>query len=596
MKDNRLEQRIQNSLNAELSGLNTTSWQRNQFYENATGGNKVKRKLTYSLVLVIVMLLIAATALAVVLLSPKEVVEQVAVPMAQQNDRDWRIETDFTPDELAAFIRECNENGIDLDENNAIMEAIRNGKGYNEEETIMAVCRVAFGGNFGEWTIAEQHWFQDVMVAIGWADENYIVLPGPDDLTEEDARSRLIDAIRNEYGTQLALDDRAQFATELSYNSVSETNDTAWILVCHPKYENAEAYYTASLDKRGNVIEVHTVDYGRPSTAEEVLTFTLTEEEAVHIAAEAIRQQTGVDVPLEDETKYRSVVWKLTEGQPAWQVNFISETEEWGRCSAAVNDTTQEVIIQGADVYGVTADNILARYRSKYGGYLDWNTDIWADITETVRNLPATTMEGKVVKATTWIPWREGLLTRDQAEEQAFKQTNVRLGDLNCASLIDAQPNPVWKFRIIPWDDSYQDSIVVEIDAVTGEMTDLDMYKSDHQDLEPYYHMITLHRIWARLELEENGPLYLARMAVLKQFADLSFDMPEEDSLPIFKEDFWQPEINGTTVRFRSHWSNLPDYQVTLDENGIPVEILKLDSSGTEELPEDLLPGGDGNG
>ena len=32
MKDNRLEQRIQHSLNAELSGLNTTSWQRDQFF------------------------------------------------------------------------------------------------------------------------------------------------------------------------------------------------------------------------------------------------------------------------------------------------------------------------------------------------------------------------------------------------------------------------------------------------------------------------------------------------------------------------------------------------------------------------------------
>ena len=68
MKDNRLEQRIQHSLNAELSGLNTTSWQRDQFFENATGGNKVKRKLTYSLVLAIVILLIAVTALAAALL------------------------------------------------------------------------------------------------------------------------------------------------------------------------------------------------------------------------------------------------------------------------------------------------------------------------------------------------------------------------------------------------------------------------------------------------------------------------------------------------------------------------------------------------
>ena len=130
----------------------------------------------------------------------------------------------------------------------------------------------------------------------------------------------------------------------------------------------------------------------------------------------------------------------------------------------------------------------------------------------------------------------------------------------------------------------------MEIDAVTGEMTDLDMYKSDHPDLKPSFHMITLHRIWARLELEENGPLYLAGIAVLKHFADMSFDMPEEDSLPIFHEDFWQPDISDKTVRFRSHWSNLPDYQVTLDEDGIPVEVLKLTSSGTEELPSDKMP------
>ena len=73
MKDNRLEQQIQHSLNAELSGLNTTSWQRNQFFENATGGTKVKRKLTYSLVLAIVLLLIAATALAAGIIFAKRV-------------------------------------------------------------------------------------------------------------------------------------------------------------------------------------------------------------------------------------------------------------------------------------------------------------------------------------------------------------------------------------------------------------------------------------------------------------------------------------------------------------------------------------------
>ena len=116
MKDKMLEQRIQQSLNAELSGLNTTSWQRDQYFENATGGYKVKRKLSYGLVLAIVLLLAAATAVAVALLSPKEVVEQVAVPMAQENDPDWRVNTEFSAEELEKFIRSANEIGIEISE------------------------------------------------------------------------------------------------------------------------------------------------------------------------------------------------------------------------------------------------------------------------------------------------------------------------------------------------------------------------------------------------------------------------------------------------------------------------------------------------
>ena len=139
MKDKKLEQQIQHSLNAELSGLNTTSWQRDQFFENATGGYKVKRKLSYGLVLAIVLLLAAATAAAVALLSPKEVVEQVAVPMAQENDPDWRVNMEFSAEELETFIRKANEIGIEIDDSHPLMDALRNGAGYDEEEASMEV-------------------------------------------------------------------------------------------------------------------------------------------------------------------------------------------------------------------------------------------------------------------------------------------------------------------------------------------------------------------------------------------------------------------------------------------------------------------------
>jgi hypothetical protein len=61
MKDKRLEQQLQDSLNRTLSGVRTTSFQREQFFENATGGRKVKRKLTYSLSLALIIALMLAT-------------------------------------------------------------------------------------------------------------------------------------------------------------------------------------------------------------------------------------------------------------------------------------------------------------------------------------------------------------------------------------------------------------------------------------------------------------------------------------------------------------------------------------------------------
>ena len=104
MKDKRLEQQIQHSLNAELSGLNTTSWQRDQFFANATGGIKVKRKLTYSLVLAIILLLIAATALAAA-----GIIFAKRVPATEIADQALLETYGITAQMQSLFIRETAE-------------------------------------------------------------------------------------------------------------------------------------------------------------------------------------------------------------------------------------------------------------------------------------------------------------------------------------------------------------------------------------------------------------------------------------------------------------------------------------------------------
>lgn len=57
MKNKEYEAQIQHALNTDLSGLSTTSWQRNQFFENATRGHKVKRKLTVAMVFAAVLII-----------------------------------------------------------------------------------------------------------------------------------------------------------------------------------------------------------------------------------------------------------------------------------------------------------------------------------------------------------------------------------------------------------------------------------------------------------------------------------------------------------------------------------------------------------
>ena len=125
MRDERDKQFVQASIDAALSAMRGDPRLAQRIInQERTGVPKVKKRLSVGLILAIVLILATVTVLAVTLLSPKEVVEQVAVPLAKENDREWRVETNFSPEQLAAFIQACNENGIDLDENHYLIKYI----------------------------------------------------------------------------------------------------------------------------------------------------------------------------------------------------------------------------------------------------------------------------------------------------------------------------------------------------------------------------------------------------------------------------------------------------------------------------------------
>ena len=236
MNHETMEERVRQALDAELSGLRTTPGERDRMYANVTGGTKVKRKLTMGLVLAIVLVLITAAAIAAALLTRKEIVEQVAVPLAIENDPATGVQEKYTPEQLARLVRALNENGFTLEENSTIMQCLQNGQGYYEEETIMEICRQAFGGNFYNWTLEEQDWFNHLMVDVGFYESYESCLPGEGTMSYEEAESFAFETLKKEYGKKVEPENREQYKLGRQlFRDIENDNRLTWNFSLEPK-------------------------------------------------------------------------------------------------------------------------------------------------------------------------------------------------------------------------------------------------------------------------------------------------------------------------------------------------------------------------
>lgn len=202
------------------------------------GETKMKKKLSVGFVLCIVLMLLSLTAIAAVVLSGMELVEQEAVPTAQENDGEVRRNEMYSYKELVDVLAVAAENGISLEGSASIMEALAKGEGYYEEEVIMAICREAFGGLFYEWTVEQRHWYEEMMVQIGFQNENGYRLPGEGEMPSEEARALSRSLLLAEYGADLPLTDPAQ------YRIVEDFDSEGWYFTYYPKTLTAPEYHT----------------------------------------------------------------------------------------------------------------------------------------------------------------------------------------------------------------------------------------------------------------------------------------------------------------------------------------------------------------
>lgn len=248
MDEKRLRQEIASAVENRCQSLQENPYlaQRILKQMQEKGKTKMKKKLSVGLVLTLVFLFLSLSALAVSLLTGMELVEQTAVPLAKNNDTDIRPTTSFSHDELAQLVAASMENGLVLDADSRILSALQNGEGYYEEETIMEICRKAFGGLYYEWTVEQRHWYGEVMVQIGFWSENRDLLPGEGQMPSAEARKKAVDLILKEQN--LPLEDTTQ------YRHTEEFDHEGWYFSFLPRNLTQPTCHV-SFDHAGEVID-----------------------------------------------------------------------------------------------------------------------------------------------------------------------------------------------------------------------------------------------------------------------------------------------------------------------------------------------------
>ena len=296
----------------------------------------------------------------------------------------------------------------------------------------------------------------------------------------------------------------------------------------------------------------------------------MTGEEAIRLSVQAIDEQLGEDaLPLTDTRYYETEYIRNSPGT-AYRVFFKPKTLEYGRCNTHVYTEDCSVQITLIEKPGYDGDTLYDRVISVYGDPRDWAQDIWVRFDQMMETLEPKEFDGILLKQTVYPELSVAKISGDEAAEIACRDSGLGREDAIRRVLIDAEPNPVWKFRVL--NPKRNVDKLVEVDAVTGEIVDTERYKADNYDFDNPIKQFTLHRTYAPAAIEHYGLAYMSAVEVSKRYGDMRLDDP---MLPLLDEEAYQVEISNRTVTFRALTKDNDTYRMQYDD-GYMVESVEV--------------------
>jgi len=255
------------AIDTTFSGLKENPYLAHRVRQQAQAESGKPRKLRAGMVFTLVLVLAAAVAAAVALLTPREIIEQVAVPAAQGNDTEDGINKIYSYEDMTRLIQTLDENGLTLDESSTIMQAFRSGHGFWEWNVMEEIFNTAFGSYRDSWTLEERHLYGEAMVEIGEWTVNIYPLPVEGGMTQEEAALYATEQLAAAFGVNLPLESneewRVTFELVLHFNYKAEAYDPdrpEWCFYYARKPAGATSY-TAIFEPDRQNIEVSATDY-----------------------------------------------------------------------------------------------------------------------------------------------------------------------------------------------------------------------------------------------------------------------------------------------------------------------------------------------
>ena len=299
---------------------------------------------------------------------------------------------------------------------------------------------------------------------------------------------------------------------------------------------------------------------------------SMTKEEAIELASQAICAELGNEsVPLKDE-KYFEIDCRHNPEMTRFYVSFLTKTLDFGTCKATVKAEDKSVRVTKAEKPEVDGDSLYDRYWDLYGSPMTWGQEIWVEFDQMLETMNPVSFDVLMLKKTVYPEASAVKLSKDEAAKLAAKDCGTKEEYAISYVLIDAKPNPVWKFRICSWEDNVDR--LIEVDAVTGEILDREEYKADNYEFDNPIKMYTLHGDYAPAAIEHYGLAYMSAVEVSKRYGDMMLDDP---MLPLLDEELYQVYAQEKTVTFKALTDENDTYRVNYDDGYMvkSIEVLK---------------------